>query len=86
MTKLKEKLKELGYREHIMVFDVYISTKHNCRCKIEILNPETNKIKGGVDPLISITKQEQIFDLQLAFNELQKDLKLLKDCVGDSDE
>ena len=84
MTKLEYKLLELGYKPHLMIFDCYISTKHNCRCKIEILNPETNKIKGGVEPLISITKQEQLFDLQLAFNEMQKDLEVLKEYENNS--
>lgn len=78
MTKLEEKLVELGYKEHPFILDCYFSTKHNCRCNIEILNPEANKIKGSVDLLITIKKQEQIFDLQLAFNELQKDLEELQ--------
>lgn len=80
MSKLEEKLFELGYKEHLIVIDVYVLQKHNCWCYIEILNSETNKIKGSVEPLISITKQEQIFDLQLAFNEMQRDLEILKEC------
>ena len=77
MTKLEEKLKELGY----------IQDEHNpygyykdCQGFVSIYIYIRFKIKGRV---YSITRdyeyQFEIDNLQQAFNEMQKDLELLKE-------
>lgn len=81
MNKLEEKLIELGYK-----YNKYV----NCFSKkysgfisifIELIE---NKSKTGnyfVEyPTYLFNKQEQIDNLQQAFNEMQNDLAILKEC------
>lgn len=83
MTKLEEKLKELGYENNVPFspspvfqrdFDIYFGVLY--------LNKEKTKIIGSslncfLD--ICINSQKDINDLQIAFNNLQRDLKILKE-------
>lgn len=77
MTKLEEKLKKLGY-EHT-------KTGWRKRLKgrliIELHKFTNNEIVGGIiqeDPFIM--QRSQINRLQQAYNEMQKDLAILKEC------
>lgn len=80
MTKLEEKLKELGY--------VYI--KHNDYFKKQYsrfiyisIELDKNKLKVndyGVDYKTDfIRKQQQLDNLQQAFDEMQRDLEVLRE-------
>lgn len=78
MTKLEQKLIDLGYKyiESINCF----GKKHSRFISIFI---ELNKDKSKVNdydveyPIYRFKKQEQINNLQQAFNEMQKDLEVL---------
>ena len=83
MTKLEGKLFELGYKQ-----DPFISTnfygqiKNDWRFHKDIfLNDKLTKVKAyKVTPFCAFRTQQDIDDLQQAFNELQKDLEILKEC------
>lgn len=80
MSRLEEKLKELGYKyvESINCF----GKKHSRFISIFI---ELNKDKSKVNDYdveyttYRFKKQQQIDNLQQAFNEMQKDLEVLKE-------
>ena len=83
MTKLEEKLEELGY-----VFDIFCFRKciHINSSKFDIVLYFKKKnlfdyklfMYNEIDGLIPQVKTQQDIDnLQLAFNEMQKDLKVL---------
>ena len=77
MTKLEEKLIELGYkRSEFMIHSfkkIFIDN-----VIMFILNEAENNIKERRVMAISIKSQQDINDLQQAFNQLQKDLDVLK--------
>ena len=81
MNKLEEKLKELGYEK--VFYDEYekiMSFKQEIKICIRLTN-FGEKIKEYV--LIGFrekTKQSQLDLEQQAFNEMQKDLEVLKGC------
>lgn len=85
MTKLEQKLIQLGYK------DVYFGnwhkvTKHKFVKKIVVLNNEINTDKCGVYWIKKssnrlYTTQQDIDNLQQAFNQLQQDLEVLKECT-----
>lgn len=77
MTKLYEKLKELGYKPNKLIPFEYF--KRYKKCTASIL------ISGGLVGFLNlkykisvINTQQDIDDLQQAFNELQKDIEELK--------
>ena len=88
MTKLEEKLIQLGYDTN---YDMNINNSWNscavCFTKYfgnHQLSIHYNRIKEichsyYVTPILRYSKQEQIDNLQQAFNQLQKDLEVLKD-------
>lgn len=81
MTKLEEKLYELGYTYfyHSGCFKKKFS--RFIFISIELNNDKTEVDDFGVDYKTDlIRKQYQIDTLQLAFNEMQKDLEILKEC------
>jgi hypothetical protein len=93
MTKLEQKLIELGYEERHFIFDLekyYFKYNYAVDYKIEDwyfrihLNSDKTKINyacveiSGDDNYIQFYSQEQIDNLQQAFNQLQNDLKELK--------
>lgn len=78
MTKLEEKLIELGYRyiEH----NDYFKKKFNRFIYISIELDKDKVNDFGVDYKTDLLrKQKQLDNLQLAFNEMQKDLEVLRD-------
>ena len=82
MTKLEQKLLELGYR-YVECINCF-GKKHSKFISIFI---ELNKDKSKVNDYdveyttYRFKKQEQIDNLQQAFNQLQSDLKELKECI-----
>ena len=85
MTKLEQKLIELGYEIYLKEFNTVSKLAYKTINKYDIklrLNKEITKIKafGVVDECIElyINSQEQIDNLQQAFNIMQKDLEILK--------
>ena len=79
MTKLEQKLIELGYKQY---HDYYIKRINGYDIWVEPYNSPFNKIhKMYVYNHNNYIKgQEQIDNLQQAFNEMQKDLGILKEC------
>ena len=86
MTKLEQKLLELGYEfDHYEVF-----TRQNAYKKLIgdfdpaiifiYVNKNTNKIATYYAINGIVTSQIHINNLQQAFNEMQKDLEFLKGC------
>ena len=83
MTKLEEKLIELGYAEDKNVSGYY--KKYFDYAYIAIYIDKDNTIKyewSGVQmkKLVRIKSQKHINDLQQAYNEMQKDLEVLRQC------
>lgn len=80
MSKLEQKLIELGY-EKLKFYDVigYIWWK---KCIAINTNGVVSKILDSELQISSIKIQQDIDNLQQAFNELQKDLEILKECEG----
>ena len=83
MSKLEEKLIELGYDIENTDWTYKQATKAYMDCCIIIY---FNKEKYGnnitfkcVKPIFSIKSQQDIDNLQQAFNVLQKDLEVLKE-------
>lgn len=77
MTKLEEKLIELGYEYKPFMFDpdrTYI--KYMNRCKI-VIDTRDGRVKGRYIQH-TIFYQQDIDNLQQAFNVMQKDLEELK--------
>lgn len=83
MTKLEEKLLELGYVKHELCGKCYI--KRNQEACIDIwLNDDLKSIKYescGVQTnyLKKIKTDTQLKSLKKAFNQLQKDLEVLRE-------
>lgn len=83
MTKLEQKLIELGYKQDQFISTIfYGEIKNDCRFHKDIfLNDLLTEVKAHkVTPFCAFRAQQDIDDLQQAFNELQKDLEILKEC------
>ena len=76
MTKLEEKLIELGYELDLRTKKCIKRLKNNIALCIYI-TPE--KLIGGVEYDRFFMYQFQLDNLQQAFNQLQKDLEVLKE-------
>lgn len=79
MTKLEDKLIELGYeknrydyRKDLIINDYFFTL---------IIDLVNNKVFGCIGEISSIIYQCQLDGLQQAFNQLQKDLEVLKECI-----
>ena len=81
MTKLEEKLIELGYTQFTHI-KTYFQKEFNCAFhKVIFLNDQLTEVKGHkISPYGAFRTQQDIDNLQLAFNEMQKDLEILKKC------
>lgn len=80
MTKLEEKLIELGYEQDIQNQFIYIKYKYNNWCLIYAgLNKSKTDYYLYLDNIEPICEQRELDILQLAFNEMQKDLEVLED-------
>lgn len=81
MTKLEQKLIELGYKK--VFYDDYekpISFDETVKICIR-LDRFNEKIRDKVLVGYTFKTQQSQFDLeQLAFNEFQKDLEIIKEC------
>ena len=74
MTKLEEKLIELGYKKR-----EYSKVQYYKSINGGIIHLDTTDLDSTyVEPKYIIHFQQDIDDLQLAFNEMQKDLEVLK--------
>lgn len=80
MTKLEQKLCELGYKKWLLGNDK-IQYYHKLTNEVEIeIHIKNNTILNYyVFQRRNIFKQEQIDNIQQAFNQLQDDLKELKE-------
>ena len=78
MTKLEEKLVEFGY-EKDKIFKWYFKLSSNgMEISISITD---NGLKGKVwNKYRYYDQQQDIDNLQQAFNEMQRDLEILKEC------
>lgn len=79
MTKLEEKLIELGYESD----SKYMYCKSLDRCYILIIIYENMIINYGVSSTDFICHNEDIDNLQQAYNEMHKDLEVLKEYEND---
>lgn len=78
MSKLVDKLEKLGYK-YKKFFNMWEKEIFNHTIQI-MLSEEQILLNEVVNPQnIIVMTQQQIDNLQLAFNELQKDLEVLKD-------
>ena len=74
MTKLEEKLKELGYKKR-----EYSKVQYFKRINGGIIHLDITDLKSTyVEPVYIIYSQQDIDNLQQAFNEMQKDLEELR--------
>ena len=81
MTKLEEKLIELGYEKNIGYRKEFWSEDNYIGVFIVIVGKEKiNDYRVMVASPFSFSKQEHIDLLQLAYNTMQKDLEDLKKC------
>lgn len=85
MTKLEEKLIQLGYSEwcYSLDYKTYIKIyNHKSDLNIHVTNNKDEIIDWFVYvEEFTFKTQEGINDLQQAFNQLQADLKELKECI-----
>lgn len=81
MTKLEQKLVELGYEKEPYFPTIYCK-EFNCALKKNIfLSLSFTKIETSkITPYGAFRKQQDIDNLQQAFDEMQKDLEILKGC------
>ena len=76
MVKLEEKLIELGYINHIYYWSKNMWVNNQTFVVVQISKDLTGTIGNCV-----IKSQQDIDNLQQAFNQLQLDLKELKECI-----
>ena len=77
MTKLEQKLIELGYeRRYTMRPDIWEKDSNSFIIRIFI----SDSLKAWVTQLTSFKSQKYIDNLQQAFDEMQRDLEVLKEC------
>lgn len=77
MTK-EEKLIELGYKRTLNYMVEYIKFYKQGKFTIEIYVRSDNKFVGCVTSLYRFEKQQDIDELQEAYNILQQDLEALE--------
>ena len=74
MTKLEQKLIELGYQDY-----QYYWQKTRWINDTFVIIKISKDLKGSIKDLF-VNSQEHINNIQQAYNELQKDLEELKQC------
>lgn len=82
MTKLEEKLIELGYTQDLTHKHLYLKDIGKARILLWLNLSHTNITKdSGVlkNKSIYVRSQQEIDTLQIAFKEFEKDLKVLKE-------
>lgn len=87
MTKLEQKLDELGYKKQKKYWSPFIdkNVKECWKGNIcIIIDRDTNKVIENASyvyaRLIECYSQQEINNLQQAFNTMKKDLEVLKQC------
>ena len=81
MTKLEEKLIELGYeRCSYYKYEKKFETYCEMFCEVDIKEKPKGRLRLGIYDWIYT--QQDIDNLQQAFNEMQKDLEVLKKHEG----
>lgn len=78
MSKLEEKLKELGYKQSQVKPTLYYKTIHNY-IDIYIYVEKNEIINHGVNREFLIKYAKEITFIKEAFNQMQKDLEILKE-------
>lgn len=79
MAKLENKLKELGYKKDEFFKWYFKLSSNGMEISISITD---NGLKGKVwNKYRYYDRQQEIDNLQQAFNELQKDLEVLRECL-----
>ena len=81
MTKLEEKLIQLGYKKILHNFMTKLTNyqKDFAFCKIRIFVRDGDLVMYELDQNCGYQEQYELDNLQLAYNQLQKDLEVLKD-------
>ena len=74
MSKLEDKLQELGYRKREYSKVQYFKSIYGGIIHLDI----TDLVSTYVEPKYIIHYQQDIDNLQQAFNEMQKDLEVLR--------
>ena len=79
MSRLEEKLIELGYRKISYYNFIRYKKETKCHCIIfEVSKQREVKIQDNYILSNYFYKQQEIDNLQQAFNEMQKDLEVLR--------
>lgn len=85
MTKLEEKLLELGYTKYPLSKEVFIKQASSELWTYIWLNDDFNYVEcSKIRAPYDFKTQKNIDDLQIAFNILQRDLKILKEYGGNN--
>ena len=79
MTKLEEKLQELGYNLNPFIQGLYYKGIHNY-IDIQIYVKNNEITSYGVNRIFLISHRKEIAFINEAFNTMQKDLKELELC------
>lgn len=85
MTKLEEKLIELGYKQDLTLKHLYFKNINNTRILLWLNKSRTNITKdSGVlkNESIYVREQQDIDNLQQAVDTMEKDLEILKEYEG----
>ena len=81
MGKLEQKLIQLGYTEGIFQNRYIKYYQQTDNCILVQLYSDRKKVKNSsLHCGMALYKQKDIETLQQAFNEMQKDLKIIKEC------
>ena len=83
MTKLEQKLIELGYKYKEDIYYKYFYSNDNFLIAFIMIIVNEYKVcdyKTVVAPPYAFVKNEHIKTLEKAFNEMQRDLEILKEC------
>lgn len=77
MSRLEEKLEELGYTQSCRTIYLYFKSTKICSIYV-YLNSDRTKCDSQLERIGNIHYQEQLNDLQQAFNIMKEDLEELK--------
>ena len=77
MTKLEKKLKELGYKQNLLMSYLYYKDMNICMIYAD-LNKDRTQCELQLDSIEPINNKEELNSLFKAYNTMQKDLEELK--------
>lgn len=81
MSKLVDKLEELGYK-YKKFFEMWEKEILNHTIQIMLIDGQIHHSEVVNPQNVIVMTQQDIDNLQLAFNEMQRDLEILKECEG----